>query len=88
MKTRSAKNKGKRLQNSVRDILRKIPNDRIFVETDSPFLAPMPHRGKRNEPSYVNYTLEKISQIKNIKKDELTKITTKNFFTLCNFPLR
>ena len=64
------------------DVVKYIPLDKILVETDSPYLAPVPFRGKRNEPSYVNYTLEKISQIKNIKKDELTKITTKNFFTL------
>ena len=52
------------------------------METDSPYLAPVPFRGKRNEPSYVNYTLEKISEIKKIKKQELINITTKNFFTL------
>ena len=52
------------------------------METDSPYLAPVPFRGKRNEPSYVNYTLEKISEIKKIKKKELINITTKNFFTL------
>ena len=52
------------------------------METDSPYLAPVPFRGKRNEPSYVNYTLEKVSEIKKIKKEELINITTKNFFTL------
>ena len=64
------------------DVVKYVPLDKILVETDSPYLAPVPYRGKRNEPSYVNYTLEKISQIKKIKKDELIKITTKNFFTL------
>ena len=64
------------------DVVKYVPLDKILVETDSPYLAPVPFRGKRNEPSYVNYTLEKISQIKKIKKDELIKITTKNFFTL------
>ena len=52
------------------------------METDSPYLAPVPFRGKRNEPSYVNYTLEKISEIKKVKKEELINTTTKNFFTL------
>ena len=52
------------------------------METDSNFLAPVPFRGKRNEPSYVNYTLEKISEIKKIKKEELINIINKNFFTL------
>ena len=64
------------------DVVKYVPLDKILVETDSPYLAPVPFRGKRNEPSFVNYTLEKISQIKKIKKDELIKITTKNFFTL------
>ena len=64
------------------DVVKYVPLDKILVETDSPYLAPVPFRGKRNEPSYVNYTLEKISQIKKINKHELIKITTKNFFTL------
>jgi TatD DNase family protein len=64
------------------DVVKYVPLDKILVETDSPYLAPVPFRGKRNEPSYVNYTLEKISQIKKITKGELIKITTKNFFNL------
>ena len=64
------------------DVVKYVPTDKLLVETDSPFLAPVPFRGKRNEPSYVNYTLEKISEIKKIKKQELINITTKNFFTL------
>ena len=64
------------------DVVKYVPLDKILVETDSPYLAPVPFRGKRNEPSYVNYTLEKISEIKKIKKEKLIKITTKNFFTL------
>ena len=64
------------------DVVKYVPTDKLLVETDSPYLAPVPFRGKRNEPSYVNYTLEKISEIKKIKKQELINITTKNFFTL------
>ena len=64
------------------DVVKYVPLNKILVETDSPYLAPVPFRGKRNEPSHVNFILEKISQIKKIKKDELIKITTKNFFTL------
>ena len=64
------------------DVVKYVPLDKILVETDSPYLAPVPFRGKRNEPSYVNYTLEKISEIKKIKKEKLIEITTKNFFTL------
>ena len=58
---------------------RKIPIDRIMIETDSPFLSPVPMRGKKNEPSYLKYTLDKLSDIKNIHSDELDKITSDNF---------
>ena len=71
--------------NDLVDVVKYIPNERILVETDSPYLAPTPFRGKRNEPSYVNYTLEKIAEIKKISKDKMAEITTKNFFTL--FPI-
>ena len=64
------------------EVVKYVPLDKLLVETDSPYLAPVPYRGKRNEPSFVNYTLEKISEIKKIEKKELIKITTKNFFTL------
>ena len=60
----------------------QIPADKLLVETDSPFLAPVPMRGKKNEPSYVKYTLEKLSNIKSINSQELDKITTNNFNNL------
>ena len=60
----------------------QIPTDKLLVETDSPFLAPVPMRGKKNEPSYVKYTLEKLSNIKSIHSQELDKITTNNFNNL------
>ena len=60
----------------------QIPTDKLLVETDSPFLAPVPMRGKKNEPSYVKYTLEKLSNIKSINSQELDKITTSNFNNL------
>ena len=63
---------------TVRDILKKIPNDRIFVETDSPFLAPMPHRGKRNEPSYITKIVDKISEVKQLPIADVINITTEN----------
>jgi len=56
-----------------------IPKKRLLIETDSPFLAPNPMRGKKNEPSFIKYTLEKLSTIKNIQIDDLDKITTENF---------
>ncbi len=64
------------------DIVKYVPLDRILIETDAPYLAPEPFRGKRNEPSYVIHTLKKIAEIKKIKNDELAKITTENFFSL------
>ncbi len=66
----------------LHEVVKYVPLDKILVETDSPYLAPVPFRGKRNEPSYVNYTLEKVSELKKVDKNELTKITTQNFFNL------
>ena len=64
------------------DIVKYVPLDRLLVETDAPYLAPEPYRGKRNEPSFIRQTLNKIAEIKKIDSDELAKITTNNFFTL------
>ncbi len=61
---------------------REIPNNRILVETDSPYLAPVPLRGKSNEPSYIVHTVKYLSKIKNLSFDDFSKITTKNFFNL------
>ena len=60
----------------------QIPNEKLLVETDSPFLAPIPMRGKKNEPSFIKYTLKKLADIKNIDISEMTSLTTKNFNTL------
>ncbi len=59
-----------------------LPLDKILIETDSPFLAPEPKRGKKNEPSFIDFTAAKLAQIKNIEKSELIKITTDNFNNL------
>ena len=69
---------------SLRDIVKYIPLDRLLVETDSPFLAPVPKRGKRNEPSFLEHTLQEISKIKKKSIQEVTRITTQNFFHLFN----
>ena len=60
----------------------KIPNDRILVETDSPFLAPIPMRGKKNEPSFIKYTINKLAELKNINVDEMINLTSENFENL------
>ena len=57
----------------------KIPNNKLLIETDSPFLAPIPMRGKKNEPSFIKYTVKKLAEIKNIETSEMISITTKNF---------
>jgi len=56
-----------------------IPSDKILIETDSPFLAPVPKRGKTNEPSYLKYTLEHMAKIKNNSSQEKELITSQNF---------
>ncbi len=59
-----------------------IPLDKLLIETDSPFLAPVPNRGKKNEPSFIRFTAQKLSEIKNIQFAELVTHTTKNFNNL------
>ena len=59
-----------------------IPFDRLLVETDAPFLAPVPMRGSNNEPSYIKYTAEKLSIIMNTDLDIIKKKTSENFFSL------
>ena len=62
----------------------KIPLNNLLVETDSPYLAPSPYRGKTNEPSYIIHTIEKLSEIKNISKENIISQTTNNFKKLFN----
>lgn len=69
---------------SLRNIALKIPNDRIFIETDSPFLAPTPYRGKRNEPSYVTEVARTLAQLKGISYEEIISITTQNALNFFN----
>ncbi len=66
----------------LRDVARKIPLDRMLVETDSPYLAPVPKRGKTNEPSYVRHTAEFLAQLRNLSLEQLAEATTNNFFDL------
>lgn len=66
----------------IRDALLDVPLNRLLIETDSPFLAPVPHRGKRNEPSYVVQVNKALADLKNISEEECAKITTQNFFNL------
>ncbi len=59
-----------------------LPEDRLLVETDAPYLAPVPKRGKRNEPSYVAFTAEKLAELRNDDASRIANVTTDNFFRL------
>jgi TatD DNase family protein len=63
----------------LQDTFKSIPIDNILIETDSPFLAPVPKRGKKNEPSFIDFTATKLAEIKDISKEDLVKKTTENF---------
>lgn len=67
---------------SLRETVKALPLDRILVETDAPYLAPVPKRGKRNEPAFVSYTAQKIAEIKGLPADAVMKATTANFLRL------
>jgi TatD DNase family protein len=67
---------------AVREAARAVPVDRILVETDAPYLAPVPHRGKRNEPAYVTRTLEALAKARGEDPEWLGRMTTENFFRL------
>lgn len=66
----------------LQDIVKYIPANRLLVETDAPYLAPVPYRGKTNEPSFTRHVLDYIAELKNISSEQMAKITTRNFFDL------
>lgn len=67
---------------ALRAIVKTVPVERMLVETDSPYLAPVPFRGKTNEPAYVAHTAAAVAEIKGITREELAQRTTENFFRL------
>jgi TatD DNase family protein len=67
---------------NVRDVALKMPHDRIIVETDCPYLAPAPHRGRRCDPAHVVHVADKLSEILGLPRDEIDRMTTVNFFRL------
>jgi TatD DNase family protein len=69
---------------NLRDIAAELPADRILVETDAPYLAPLPFRGKRNEPAYVVETAKVLADCRGVSADEIARQTTENFFRLFN----
>lgn len=67
---------------TVKDVARNVPDDRLLVETDSPYLAPVPYRGKMNQPAYVRYVAEHIAELRNVSYEHIAQVTTQNFFSL------
>ena len=63
----------------LQETFKSLPSDNILIETDSPFLAPVPNRGKKNEPSFIDFTASKLAEIRNVSKSDIIKITTNNF---------
>jgi TatD DNase family protein len=66
----------------MREVVSRVPLERILLETDSPFLAPIPYRGKRNEPSYLSLVAEEIASIRQVSLEEVARVTTDNFMRL------
>jgi TatD DNase family protein len=62
----------------LRDVVRRVPLDNMFVETDSPYLTPVPHRGRRNEPAYVRFVAETIAKVKGVELAEVARVTSAN----------
>lgn len=67
---------------TLREVARFVPLDRLLVETDAPFLAPIPHRGKRNEPAFVTVTASKLAEVRGLSLAAVAQATTQNFYTL------
>lgn len=68
----------------LRDVAKQVPLDRLLIETDSPYLAPMPYRGKNNEPKYVPFVAKALSDVYDMSLEEIGRITTQNFNNLLN----
>ena len=66
----------------LREVVHEIPLDKLLIETDSPYLAPVPNRGKRNEPAFVKDTAKYLATLKNISLEHLVSTTTQNFLKL------
>jgi TatD DNase family protein len=71
---------------ALREVARKVPLERICVETDSPYLTPVPHRGKRNEPAYVRFVAETLARIKNVSFEQVASTSTANARALFHLP--
>jgi len=68
----------------LRDVAAFVPQDRLLIETDSPYLAPVPYRGKTNNPSYVPYVASELARVRQVPLDEIARVTSANFDRLFN----
>ncbi|MDD2863603.1 MAG: TatD family hydrolase [Methylococcales bacterium] len=66
----------------IQDVAKKVPADRFLIETDSPYLAPVPHRGRPNYPQYVTHVAQTVADLRGISLDSVAELSTKNFYTL------
>ena len=66
----------------LREVVKRMPAERMLVETDSPYLAPVPHRGKPNHPAWVRHVAECVAQVRGESLDEVAAVTTENYFRL------
>lgn len=69
----------------IREVCEYVPLDRLLIETDSPYLAPTPYRGKTNRPCWVQYVADQVADVKDLTTEEIAKITTENFYTLFDY---
>ena len=68
---------------SIREAARVVPDERILLETDAPYLAPVPHRGKRNEPAYTTFSARRLAEVRGVELEQIARISTANFERLC-----
>ena len=71
----------------IKDVAKRVPLDRMLIETDSPYLAPVPHRGKRNQPAWVRHVAEEVARLRDVPLETIATITTQNFFRLFGIPV-
>jgi TatD DNase family protein len=67
---------------ALREVAQRVPLDRLLIETDSPYLAPVPHRGKQNEPRFVTHVAAQVAALRDLSVEALAETTTENFFRL------